>query len=78
MVDRSLTPNVISYNTMMSVMSKGKRLDLVHHYFQELKTSGIEINEITWTTAISAEKLSEDWKAAVRLLSEAKSSFAVF
>ena len=77
MLQKGLTPNIISYNTMMSIATKAKRLDLVHHLFQELRQSDIELNEVVWTTAISGEKISGDWKAALALLREAKESLTI-
>ncbi len=56
--DPQCTPNVISYSALMTACCSGGRPDKAHEVFQEMISSGIKPDQISYSTLIAGQPSS--------------------
>eukprot|EP00210_Caulerpa_lentillifera_P000289 g282.t1 len=75
MAQRNVTPNVVTYNTMMSGYSKTGNYKRVFALFDEMVCRQIELSTVTFAIAIRACAQTEDVEKALNLFEDMKREY---
>ena len=69
-------PDPITYTTAMSTLARHGRLDETLQIFQEMKATGVEMDEISYSCAMRAFAFTKPWKDTINLLEESYVHFS--
>mmetsp|Transcript_10079 Transcript_10079/g.28942 ORF Transcript_10079/g.28942 Transcript_10079/m.28942 type:complete len:760 (+) Transcript_10079:484-2763(+) len=65
-----ITPNLVTYNTLLSCLGKAKRLEDARRVLRQMKAAGLQPDAVTCTAMMVACDRTQQWEAAAQLFEE--------